>query len=61
MQMPAEKKARARRKMMELDPEKPGLLDSINGEAGTAMMIYARVSSTIVAFLIALALFTVIQ
>jgi hypothetical protein len=59
--MPAQKPRSRRKKMMELDPEKPGLLGTMNGEAGTAMMIYARVSSTIVAFLIALALFTIIQ
>jgi hypothetical protein len=43
---------------MRIDPEKPGYLDVLSGESGPFMRLYAIAGTCLLAFLLALAIFS---
>ena len=47
--------------LMELDPNRPGYGEAMRGRAGLGMMIYARVCSSVLIFLVALGLFSLVH
>ena len=47
--------------LMEIDPERPGFGEALSGRAGVGMMIYSRACTTVLVFLLAVGLFSLVH